>query len=327
MPSTWAISEIGMTRQCRTSFCFPVMVGKNDIPALLQPFASWSNLNHAVGLLTRQAGDGLGFNRGTRLIMGNGLVGRLLYDLRRLAVEIRYQIALKDLVKIDDEQRRPAHGLPWTGPAIGRRRSQGTLRCRHRGRLDLPWNVSRTGDDDRAGLGLRLAGGQGRRRCPGQLALAAARSSVPSRPSFGRPLSHGLLRSATRGCGCSFPTRFKNARRKCSRHSETASLITQAGLFASKIQESRGRAIETRSMRLLVLIAFLGGRAPMVDVRILCGSAADMFVVVDGVKIARRGYLGTSQAGTWVSLEPGWEVVDDGRRNTIAIKHNGVSVH
>ena len=69
------------------------------------------------------------------------------------------------------------------------------------------------------------------------------------------------------------------------------------------------------------------GRAPMADVRILCGSTTDMFVVVDGVRIARRGYAGTPQAGTWVSLEPGWEVVDDGRRNNIAVKHNGVSVH
>ena len=65
----------------------------------------------------------------------------------------------------------------------------------------------------------------------------------------------------------------------------------------------------------------------MVDVRILSEGATDMFVVVDGVRIARRGYPGTSHAGTWVSLEPGWEVVDDGRRNTIAITHNGVSVH
>ena len=105
---------------------------------------------------------------------------------------------------------------------------------------------------------------------------------------------------------------------------QLVSIISVARLLLSCTIAS---AIETRSMRLLVLIAFLGGRAPMVDVRILCGSAADMFVVVDGVKIARRGYPGTSQAGTWVSLEPGWEVVDDGRRNTIAIKHNGVSVH
>jgi hypothetical protein len=65
----------------------------------------------------------------------------------------------------------------------------------------------------------------------------------------------------------------------------------------------------------------------MVGVKIECEGINDMFVVVDDVRIARRGYPCTPQAGTWVSLEPGWEVVDDGRRNTIAIKHNRVSVH
>jgi succinate dehydrogenase/fumarate reductase flavoprotein subunit len=80
-----------------------MMIGKNDIPALVQPFGSWGNFKQAIGLLARQARDRLGFKRGTRLIMGNGLVGRLLYDLRRLAVEIRYRTALKDLVKVDDE--------------------------------------------------------------------------------------------------------------------------------------------------------------------------------------------------------------------------------
>ena len=64
----------------------------------------------------------------------------------------------------------------------------------------------------------------------------------------------------------------------------------------------------------------------MVDLKILCGSRTDTFVLVDGVKIARRGYPDTPEAGTWVSIESEWEVVDDGRRNTIAIKHNGVSV-
>jgi hypothetical protein len=42
----------------------------------------------------------------------------------------------------------------------------------------------------------------------------------------------------------------------------------------------------------------------MVDLKILCGSAADMFVVVDGVRIARRGYPGTSQAGFGFHLSP-----------------------
>jgi hypothetical protein len=31
---------------------------------------------------------------------------------------------------------------------------------------------------------------------------------------------------------------------------------------------------------------------------------------VDGLKIARRGYSDTPEAGTWVPIEPGWEVKD-----------------
>jgi succinate dehydrogenase/fumarate reductase flavoprotein subunit len=80
-----------------------MMVGKNDIPALLKPFGSWGNFKHMLGLLARQALDRLAFRRGTHLIMGNALVARLLYDLRRLAVDIRYGTALKELVKIGDE--------------------------------------------------------------------------------------------------------------------------------------------------------------------------------------------------------------------------------
>jgi hypothetical protein len=46
----------------------------------------------------------------------------------------------------------------------------------------------------------------------------------------------------------------------------------------------------------------------------------DMFVVVNGVKIARRGPKGTPQAKTWISLEPGWRVLD-GPHATIAVEY------
>jgi hypothetical protein len=36
----------------------------------------------------------------------------------------------------------------------------------------------------------------------------------------------------------------------------------------------------------------------------------DRFIMADGLKIARRGYPGTSEEGTWVPIEPGWEVKD-----------------
>ena len=36
----------------------------------------------------------------------------------------------------------------------------------------------------------------------------------------------------------------------------------------------------------------------------------DIFVLADGVKIAKLGDPGTPQAGTWIPLEPGWTVRD-----------------
>ena len=68
-----------------------MMVGKNDIPSLLHPFRSRENFANAARLLARQARDRLNHQRGTRLIMGNALVARLLYSLNQRAVEIRYQ--------------------------------------------------------------------------------------------------------------------------------------------------------------------------------------------------------------------------------------------
>src|SRR6185437_11654254 len=80
-----------------------MMVGKNDIAPLQHPFRSWANFAHATQLLARQAFDRLRYRRGTRLIMGNALVARLLHDLKRQAVDIRYQTALEELVKDGNE--------------------------------------------------------------------------------------------------------------------------------------------------------------------------------------------------------------------------------
>jgi succinate dehydrogenase/fumarate reductase flavoprotein subunit len=75
-----------------------MMVGKNDIPALLHPFRSWDNFTNAARLLLRQARDRINHRRGTRLIMGNALVARLLYSLTQLSVEIRYRSRLSELI-------------------------------------------------------------------------------------------------------------------------------------------------------------------------------------------------------------------------------------
>jgi hypothetical protein len=51
---------------------------------------------------------------------------------------------------------------------------------------------------------------------------------------------------------------------------------------------------------------------------------SDIFVVIDGVRIAKRGHPGTPQARTWVSLEPGWHV--EGLEE-LTITRDGVSLH
>jgi hypothetical protein len=38
----------------------------------------------------------------------------------------------------------------------------------------------------------------------------------------------------------------------------------------------------------------------------------EVYVVFNGTRIAMRGHPGTPQAGTWVSLEPGFSVAVDG---------------
>lgn len=50
----------------------------------------------------------------------------------------------------------------------------------------------------------------------------------------------------------------------------------------------------------------------------------DLLIIVDGLKIAKRGRPNTPQAKIWVSIEPGWKVfdVEDG----IEVQHQSVLV-
>jgi hypothetical protein len=53
----------------------------------------------------------------------------------------------------------------------------------------------------------------------------------------------------------------------------------------------------------------------------------DVFVLVDGVKIAKRGRADTTQAMTWIMLEPGWIVRDVQRGNAIEVRYEGARIH
>ena len=49
----------------------------------------------------------------------------------------------------------------------------------------------------------------------------------------------------------------------------------------------------------------------------------DVFVVYNGVRIAKRGQPNSPQAGTWVSLEPGFRVFDKGYPLKLVIERDG----
>jgi hypothetical protein len=53
----------------------------------------------------------------------------------------------------------------------------------------------------------------------------------------------------------------------------------------------------------------------------------ELYVVFNGVKIAKRGAPGTPQASTWISLEPGYRVLDQNEPRAFIVEYNGVRVH
>jgi succinate dehydrogenase/fumarate reductase flavoprotein subunit len=94
-----------------------MMIGRDDIEPLTQPFGSLASFRKALSLLWRQACDRLKYPRGTRLLMGNALTGRLLLSLKAQRVSIRMNTTLQELivedgrvtgavVSIDNEQQR-----------------------------------------------------------------------------------------------------------------------------------------------------------------------------------------------------------------------------
>jgi hypothetical protein len=64
----------------------------------------------------------------------------------------------------------------------------------------------------------------------------------------------------------------------------------------------------------------------MKEVKVI-GEGKDLFLEVDGLRIAQRGRPGTSQVGTWITLEPGWEVHHDDDLRKIVVKYNCAAVH
>lgn len=65
-----------------------MMVDRTDIGHLLAATRSWASLGHSLRIVGRHALDRLSWPRGTRLVMGNALVGRLLLSLVERSVPV-----------------------------------------------------------------------------------------------------------------------------------------------------------------------------------------------------------------------------------------------
>lgn len=78
-----------------------MMVGRLELGALLNPLSSLANLRTTLKLVWRQARDRLGHARGTRLLMGNALVGQLFLSLRQRDVPVWFDSSLSGLLHDD----------------------------------------------------------------------------------------------------------------------------------------------------------------------------------------------------------------------------------
>jgi FAD binding domain len=76
-----------------------MMVDRTDINHLLKLKTSWLSFKHAAGILRHFAADRIkGKKRGTRLVMGNALIGRLLYSLDKRGADIVLETSITDFV-------------------------------------------------------------------------------------------------------------------------------------------------------------------------------------------------------------------------------------
>ena len=96
-----------------------MMVDRTDINHLLAMTQSWASFQHAVRIVLRHLSDRLSYNRGTRLVMGNALVGRLLHSLSQHAhATLAMQTSVEAL-------ERDAHGR-----VVAVRLHSGSTHCR-----------------------------------------------------------------------------------------------------------------------------------------------------------------------------------------------------
>lgn len=80
-----------------------MMVGKPDLAPLIGRFKSIQNFIYSTKLFVRYLFDRTRFSRGTRLTMGNALVARLFYSLKKNRIPILFNVNVDEFLK--DDQR------------------------------------------------------------------------------------------------------------------------------------------------------------------------------------------------------------------------------
>jgi hypothetical protein len=64
----------------------------------------------------------------------------------------------------------------------------------------------------------------------------------------------------------------------------------------------------------------------MTDTAEIVSDGTDLFVVLNGIKITKRDYPDAPQARQWVSLEPGYRVLDAKYPRRLVIEYQGTVV-
>lgn len=75
-----------------------MMVGRDEIKYLIRPWRSWTALKTSAKLVGRYLMDRLTNPRGTRLLLGNALIGRLLLSLTKTGAQVEYNARLLELI-------------------------------------------------------------------------------------------------------------------------------------------------------------------------------------------------------------------------------------
>lgn len=97
-------ADFALLRPARKDFMVfgGMMVTRDDIVALLKPFASMKAFATSASLVGRFLRDRVTHARGTRLVLGNALVARLLFSLRAKGVEIEVNAPLQRIIREGD---------------------------------------------------------------------------------------------------------------------------------------------------------------------------------------------------------------------------------